>query len=127
MIGKKGRCYHVDGGLPSSCTSLLMSGHSSSINAVDSCESYCTCQSSCIGWQYSTKYYARQNHHIHCVLFISDSTCPSGFSYSSGDNSAETKKDLVMVVDNNGDNGWYCYGKNEKNNGEKLWNLNNEL
>ena len=86
--GKSGYCNHVKGsveidevddesteGFPSSC--LLKS-----VWSVESCESYCTSQSSCIGYTY----HLGPNPEIatrlsDCHLFTSNSICPNGFEY----------------------------------------------
>jgi len=119
--GKSGYCNHVKGsveidevddesteGFPSSC--LLKS-----VSSVESCESYCTSQSSCIGYTY----HLGPNPEIatrlsDCHLFTSNSICPNGFEFFQRKYTIEKKEDLVVFPNQNPatkPNEWVCYVK----------------
>ena len=100
LITNKGYCRHVKGGgYPSFCLSQTTS-------TVTSCESYCTNQKSCVGYNYNAK-------STECILFTNDSTCPSlffqDFRSSRETNTAKTMNDLRPVSHSNFDS--VCYGR----------------
>ena len=90
--GTNGYCYHVNGGLPSTCLQT-------EVENTGRCAAYCNSQLSCIGFTYSRR--------KHCHLYVSDSTCPTGFDYTARQNTAQIKDDLVAVASSS----WVCYGK----------------
>ena len=97
MITSTGMCEHVSGGEPSNCWN-------DSIMSIDICESYCTSQKSCVGYDYSVIASS-------CELFPSDSTCPSDFEYTKA-KTAKTVKDLTTSkYDIQNPDSWICYGK----------------
>ena len=96
MITSTGYCKHVSGGFPSNCWN-------DSITSIDICESYCTNQKSCVGYEYSALDPLRE-------LFTSDITCPSNFKVDYGDETAKTIKDLEAFNPPSYDR-WICYGK----------------
>ena len=95
LITSIGYCSHVSGGIPSYCWNI-------SITSIDICESYCTNQKSCVGYDHSVL-------DSHCELFTSDSTCPSDFKVNYGSETFKTMKDLVAV--NSSSFIYNCYGK----------------
>ena len=96
LITSTGYCKHVSGGFLSNCWNY-------SITSIDICESYCTNQKSCVGYDHSVL-------DSHCELFTSDSTCPSDFKVNSGSETAKTMKDLVASYSAS-EYGYICYGK----------------
>ena len=95
MITSTGYCKHVSGGFPTNCWN-------DSITSIDICESYCTNQKSCVGYDYQDD--------IFCELFTSDNTCPSDFEFKSQSETAKTMKDLVASYSASHPS-YICYGK----------------
>ena len=93
LITNYGACNHVDGGHPSYCIHT-------SISTISSCESYCTNQKSCVGYAHSAKY-------EYCLLYVTDSTCPSGFNFDQTEKTAKTMNDLVAQSYPR----YVCYGR----------------
>ena len=96
LITSTGYCNHVSGGIPSLCFNI-------SITSIDICESYCTNQKSCVGYDYSAIDRV-------CELYTSDNTCPSDFTFDSQSKTAKTMEDLVALNDPNYQS-TSCYGK----------------
>ena len=100
LITSTGYCKHVSGGIPSHCWKYP-------IASIDICESYCTNQKSCVGYEHTA--IGRV-----CDLFTSDTTCPSGFTFSSRSETAKTMTDLV-AFNNPSEKPWNCSGKTSGN------------
>ena len=94
LITSTGYCSHVNGGFPTNCSS-------SSILTQRNCESFCTSQTSCVSYIYSSS-------ETKCMLLPSDFSCPSNFQLNTNTHTATTINDLVATpyLDH------VCYGKN---------------
>jgi len=100
VITHRGWCKHVDGGFPSRCDYS-----SYNISTIDTCESYCKNQPSCVGYMYHPNY-------KYCAFFPTDSTCPRGFNFAQKPHTAKTVKDLIAEPKP----GYLCYGRNQDSN-----------
>ena len=96
--GKNGYCKHVNGGFLTVCSKVFASNSS-----IRKCATFCTRQSSCVGFDVGSFDGA-----YGCRLFPADNTCPNGFGLVGPNNNAETISDLVAV----GSPNYFCYGKN---------------
>ena len=97
MITNDNLCVHIDGQVPDFC-------NGENISSIESMESYCTNQPSCVGYSYNA--IDKLGH-----LYPSDETCPSGFTYYKLDSTVKTLDDLVAAPESYG-LGWVgCYGK----------------
>ena len=95
LITSSGYCSHVNGGLfPTHC-------YSDSVPSQSDCEQFCTSQTSCIGYFYSSSVQW-------CFLIPSDSSCPSNFQLYTRTHTATTANDLVASPLS----GFVCYGQN---------------
>ena len=98
LIESNGTCSNLDGKIPAYCVSYTFHG------SRESCEAYCTDQTSCVGYTYSG------GQIKNCVLFVSDDKCSTGWSYIKSEGPVKTMNDLKPSGDERFA-GFVCYGK----------------
>jgi len=95
LIANKGDCIHKSGKAAYSCYRF-------DVSSLSSCEDYCTSQITCVGYDYRIK------SNKYCWLYLSERSCPSGFSETNKSlPTAASMHDLIAGTRS----AYVCYGK----------------
>ena len=110
MISNDSQCTHIKTISDTSVTQVPDFCDGQNISSIESMESYCTNQPSCVGYSYNAIDKLG-------IIYPSDETCPSGFTYYKLDITVKTLDDLVAMPEcpqcpGSPWLGWVgCYGK----------------